>query len=113
VLKRVQTGVAVAEVCRKARQQVGAERDTEKITVDNGTEFSSKSMDAWCHRRNVRLDFIRPGRPKENGYIESFNGEAARRVRLLSESDWSEGPGRSPRHHPLDWLERITWGARY
>jgi len=44
------------------------------ITVENGTEFYSKEMDAWAYRRGVRLDFIRPGKPVETGYIESFNG---------------------------------------
>jgi putative transposase len=44
------------------------------ITVDNGTEFYSKEMDAWAYRHGVRLDFIRPGKPVENGCIESFNG---------------------------------------
>jgi putative transposase len=44
------------------------------ITVDNGTEFASKAMDLWAYTNNVHLDFIRPGRPTENGYIESFNG---------------------------------------
>lgn len=45
-----------------------------EITVDNGTEFFSKAMDAWAYQRRVKLDFIRPGRPMDNGYIESFNG---------------------------------------
>jgi transposase InsO family protein len=45
------------------------------ITIDNGREFFPKAMDACCHARNVRLDFIRPGRPTENGYIRSFNGK--------------------------------------
>jgi len=31
-------------------------------------------MDLWAHQNNVHLDLIRPGRPVENGYIESFNG---------------------------------------
>ena len=31
-------------------------------------------MDAWAYRHGVKLDFIRPGKPVENGYIESFNG---------------------------------------
>ncbi len=31
-------------------------------------------MDARAYRRGVRLDFIRPGKPVENGFIESFNG---------------------------------------
>jgi putative transposase len=45
------------------------------ITVDNGSEFYSKEMDGWAYRRGVQLDFIRPGKPVENGYIESFNGK--------------------------------------
>jgi len=44
------------------------------ITVDNGTEFVSKAMDLWAYQHGVQLDFIRPGRPVENSYIESFNG---------------------------------------
>ncbi len=45
------------------------------ITVDNGTEFTSKALDHWAYSNGVHLDFIRPGRPVENGYIESFNGK--------------------------------------
>jgi putative transposase len=39
-----------------------------------GCEFASKSMDAWTYQHGVRLEFIRPGKPTDNGYIESFNG---------------------------------------
>ena len=39
-----------------------------------GTEFYSRAMEAWAYQYGVQLDFIRPGRPTENGYIESFNG---------------------------------------
>lgn len=46
----------------------------EVITCDNGPEFTSRAMDEWAHRRKVKLDFIRPGKPVENAYIESFNG---------------------------------------
>lgn len=46
----------------------------ESITVDNGTEFTSKALDHWAYRKRCTSDFIRPGRPVENGYIESFNG---------------------------------------
>jgi putative transposase len=42
------------------------------ITVDNGTEFYSRAMEAWAYQYGVQLDFIRPGRPVENGYIESY-----------------------------------------
>lgn len=44
------------------------------ITVDNGSEFCSRAMDVWSYRNGVKIDFIRPGRPVENGLIESFNG---------------------------------------
>ena len=32
-------------------------------------------MDLWAYKNGVHLDFIRPGKPVENGYIESFNGK--------------------------------------
>jgi putative transposase len=42
--------------------------------VDNGSEFYSKEMDRWAYWHGVKLEFIRPGKPTENGYVESFHG---------------------------------------
>jgi len=47
----------------------------EAITIDNGSEFCSRALDRWAYQRGVKLDFIRPGKPVENGYVESFNGK--------------------------------------
>ncbi len=44
------------------------------ISVDNGAEFAGNELDRWAHENNVKLHFIRPGKPVENAYIESFNG---------------------------------------
>lgn len=44
------------------------------ITVDHGTEFMSRALEDWAYRRGVQLDFTRPGKPTDNGHIESFNG---------------------------------------
>ena len=44
------------------------------ITVAHGTEFQSRALEDWAHQRGVQLDFIRPGKPVENAFIESFNG---------------------------------------
>lgn len=44
------------------------------ITSDNGTEFASNVFDQWAYRRGIELDFVAPGRPMDNGFIESFNG---------------------------------------
>jgi putative transposase len=58
-----------------ALEEIARTRPLPKIiTVDNGSEFTSKVLDAWAYRRGVKLDFIRPGKPTENAYIESFNG---------------------------------------
>lgn len=55
--------------------QLVAERGAPlSITADNGSEFVSKAMDAWAYQHDVQLNFIRPGKPVENSYIESFNG---------------------------------------
>jgi len=44
------------------------------IRVYIGTEFQSRSMDGWAYQNGVKMDFILPGKPLENGMIESFNG---------------------------------------
>ena len=44
------------------------------IRSDNGPEFTGNAMDGWAYSRGVKLDFIRPGKPNENAFIESFNG---------------------------------------
>lgn len=43
------------------------------ISVDNGAEFTSRALDVWAAARGVHLDFIRPGKPNDNAFIESFN----------------------------------------
>ena len=45
-----------------------------RIVVDNGSEFTSKALDQWAYRHGVELHFIRPGKPIENCFVESFNG---------------------------------------
>jgi putative transposase len=64
---------AVTRALDRAIAERGAQ--PEVITIDNGTEFTSRIFDNWAHARGIRLDFIRPGKPVENGYVESFNGK--------------------------------------
>lgn len=44
------------------------------ITTDNGPEFAGSALDQWAYQHQVRLDFITPGKPVQNAFIESFNG---------------------------------------
>ena len=48
------------------------------ISVDNGTEFTSKALDHWAYWNHVKLDFSRPGKPTDNPFIEAFNGSLRR-----------------------------------
>ena len=68
---RSQTGEKVVDQMKRLVKVRGV---PESITTDNGSEFAGKAMDAWAHQARVKLDFIRPGRPVQNGYVESFNG---------------------------------------
>jgi putative transposase len=43
------------------------------LVVDHGPEFMSQALDLWAYRHGVALEFIRPGKPVENAYIESFH----------------------------------------
>lgn len=45
------------------------------IVCDNGTEFTSKAMFEWAKENKVSLSFIRPGKPVDNAFVESFNGK--------------------------------------
>jgi putative transposase len=44
------------------------------LVCDNGPEFTGLALDAWAYSRGVQIHFIRPGKPIENAYAESFNG---------------------------------------
>jgi putative transposase len=45
----------------------------DKLRLDNGPEFISKNLRAWAKEKQIILDFIEPGTPSQNAYIERFN----------------------------------------
>ena len=45
------------------------------VRVDNGPEFISKVLQEWLKEKGVKVVYIEPGSPWQNGYIESFNGK--------------------------------------
>lgn len=52
-----------------------AERGTpQSLRCDNGPEFTSRHFIGWCEERGIALVHIQPGKPMQNGYLESFNG---------------------------------------
>jgi putative transposase len=71
----VDTSFASRRVTR-VLEQIVVERGTpQAIRCDNGPELTSRHFLAWCIERKIELVHIQPGRPMQNGHVESFNGK--------------------------------------
>jgi putative transposase len=62
-------------VARTLTRLVECRAAPETIVVDNGPEFTGRALGEWVMANDVNLAFIRPGKPIENAFIESFNGK--------------------------------------
>lgn len=74
LVMHVGTSITGADVVRLLDTVLVERAPPAAIVTDNGPEFISKALDQWAHGRGVQQVFIRPGKPVENAYIESFNG---------------------------------------
>lgn len=70
----VDTSLPGQRVVRVLEQLVAWCGAPQQITIDNGPEFVGQALDAWAYAHHVTLDFIEPGKPSQNGHLESFNG---------------------------------------
>jgi len=66
------TGQRVTRVLERLQELRGR---PEALRTDNGPEFAGRALDGWAYARGVKLEFIEPGKPMQNGYVESFNGK--------------------------------------
>ena len=48
-------------------------RLTTAIRCDNGPEYTSNTLISWAMKQDIRIDFIQPGNPQQNAYIERYN----------------------------------------
>jgi putative transposase len=82
----VDTSLPASRVIR-ALEEVALERGyPARITVDNGPEFRSAALDAWAYQHRVALEFIQPGKPTQNPFIESYNGKMRDELLLVADS---------------------------
>ena len=94
------------------------------IRCDNGPEFISHKLEEWCSHqsRRINLQFIQPGRPMQNAYIERKNGSIRREllnaylfnsltdVRTLSE-EWRVDYNMERPHKALGYLPPVHYAA--
>jgi putative transposase len=66
------TGQRVARFLTELGQEYGL---PQRIVCDNGPEFTGKALVEWQLASGVALHFIQPGKPMQNGFVESFNGK--------------------------------------
>jgi putative transposase len=62
------------KVVEPRKHLLAARGGPESITTDHGSEFAGQAMDVWAQQAGAKWDFIQPGRPVQNGSMESCNG---------------------------------------
>jgi len=78
------TSISGRRVVRELTELIARRGKPGMIVSDNGTELTSNAVLAWCGEIGVEWHYIAPGRPMQNGYVESFNGRM--RDELLNET---------------------------
>lgn len=70
----IDTSISAKRVIRTLEQVIEWRGKPRAIRVDNGPEFTSTDFALWSANNNICIQFIQPGKPMQNGYIERFNG---------------------------------------
>jgi putative transposase len=75
LVMEVDTSISGRRVARLLDQQAAIRAAYPRsIVCDNGPEFISHALDQWADEHRVKLEFIQPGKPVQNCFVESFNG---------------------------------------
>jgi putative transposase len=80
----VDTSISSQRVVRELNDMIAERGKPKMIISDNGTELTSNAVLAWSGDAGVEWHYIAPGRPTQNGFVESFNGRM--RDELLNET---------------------------
>lgn len=70
----VDVSLSSRRVTRALEAVIERRGNPEAIRCDNGPELTSRHFLGWCEERKIQLIHIQPGRPMQNGHVESFNG---------------------------------------
>jgi len=111
----VDTSLPSLRVIRVLEQLISTKGKPANIRCDNGPEFISHKLQQWCEEKKISLQYIQPGEPTQNAYIERNNGSlrrellnaymftTLREVREMT-SQWQTDYNRSRPHKALGYL---------
>jgi putative transposase len=114
------TSLPASRVVRILERVIWEKGKPEFIRVDNGPEFISHTLEEFCSEKGIRLKFIKPGKPMQNGYVERFNRtyredvldaylfDSLKRVRQISQ-DWMEDYNAYHPHQSLQGLSPVGY----
>lgn len=119
----IQLGINSNHVTRVLGQVIREKGKPQWIRVDNGPEFISSTLGEWCHAHGIKLRFIQPGKPSQNGFIERLNRtyrqdvldaylfEDLNQVRVLTE-EWIEDYKHMRPHESLNGMSPIQFKTK-
>jgi len=119
----VDTSLPSLRVLRVLNRLVSERTKPSVIRVDNGPEFISHILQQWCDDNNVTLQYIQPGRPMQNAYIERNNGSIRREllntflfdslaeVRMMTE-EWRHDYNLERPHKALGYLSPVKYAEQ-
>lgn len=111
-------------VIRVLEQLMKQKGKPSNIRTDNGPEFISHKLEEWCCKHEITLQFIQPGKPMQNAYIERKNGSMRREllnaylfyslteVRVMCE-EWREDYNMERPHKSLGYLSPLRYHERW
>jgi len=120
----VDTSLAGYRVKRVLARLIQVHGKPKRIQIDNGTEFRCKLLEAWAQEEDIELYFIDPGKPNQNGRIESFNSrlreECLNQEWFLNMAEarwiverWRRHYNQERPHSSLKYLPPDEWTKRY
>ena len=116
----VDSSLSAKRVIRTLEQVIIWRGKPQVIRVDNGPEYTSKDFELWAKGNDIAIQYIQPGKPMQNGFIERFNGSYRKEildayvffelneVRKLTD-EWIEEYNSNRPHEALGNLTPIEW----
>ena len=120
----IDTSLPSLRVTRVLNRIVEQRGKPANLRSDNGPEFISHILQEWCEKQQITLQYIQPGKPTQNAYIERKNGSIRREllnaylfnslaeVRCLSE-EWRIDYNTERPHKSLGYLSPLSYAEQH